>query len=260
MTIIQVYFNVIHLFCLISCRHEQKQHDQHLPENEPSPSASDVKPVDYKFNYHSAKISFGLILFELSDAIKEGDGERLYEVYKLALLLYHNHGHYKYAYAVLLYLVKCISILPPAQALRLKWNRFYNGRGIPGKNIPLDLKKEQQNRILKTMWRALGANLDEINAERTAGSLESMEVIYESVDRDCEKDNHSRNRSSAGEEEAVQQIVQDLMEHKVFQIIPGREYPSFPKFERSLLHGLDYRNLHNYIKEHVDLWGSIFNN
>jgi len=31
--------------------------------------------------------------------------------------LYKTYGHYKYTYAVLLYLVKCIAILPPAQAL-----------------------------------------------------------------------------------------------------------------------------------------------
>ena len=72
------------------------------------------------------------MLFEFNDAVKEGDGGRLFELYKLALLLYKTHGHYKYAYAVLLYLVKCIAILPPSQALRLKWNRTFNGSGLPG--------------------------------------------------------------------------------------------------------------------------------
>lgn len=59
--------------------------------------------ADYKFNYHNAKLTFGLVLFEFKDSVKEGDGDRLFDIYKLALLLYKNHGHYKYAYTVLLY-------------------------------------------------------------------------------------------------------------------------------------------------------------
>lgn len=34
------------------------------------------------------------------DAIKEGDGDRLFDIYKIALLLYKAHGHFKYAYVV----------------------------------------------------------------------------------------------------------------------------------------------------------------
>ncbi len=58
------------------------------------------------FNYHQAKLMFGLILMAFEDAIKEGDGQRLFEIYKLFLLLYKAHGHTKNAYATLLYLVK----------------------------------------------------------------------------------------------------------------------------------------------------------
>ena len=81
------------------------------------------------------------MLFEFNDAVKEGDGDRLFDLYKLALLLYKTHGHYKYAYAALVYLVKAIAILPPTQALQMKWNRAFNARGLPGRNIPLDLQK-----------------------------------------------------------------------------------------------------------------------
>ena len=76
----------------------------------------------FLFNYHSAKLAFGFMLFEFSDAIKEGDGHRLFNLYKLALLIYKCNGHFKYAYIVLLYLVKCIAILSKFQAFRLKWN------------------------------------------------------------------------------------------------------------------------------------------
>ena len=91
-------------------------------------------------------------MFEFNDAIKGGDGGRLFELYKLALLLYKTHGHYKYAYAVLLYLVKCTAILPPAQALRLKWKRTFSVSDLPGRNIPLDVQKEHDNKDIKCLW------------------------------------------------------------------------------------------------------------
>lgn len=180
----------------------------------------DDSKEDYQYNYHSAKLTFGLILMEFNDAIKEGDGNRLFDLYKLALLLYKNHGHFKYTYAVLLYLVKCISILPQQQALSCKWNRFYNSSGLRGKKISLDLKKEQQNRVLKSMWRALGPNLDERNAERTAGTLEAVELIYQSIDRDCLNDKPG-TRTSTKDDEAVHQIVKDLVNNQALVGVKG---------------------------------------
>lgn len=219
----------------------------------------DESQEDYKFNYHSAKRTFGLVILKFNDAIKEGDGGRLFELYKLAMLLYKTHGHYKYAYVVLLYLVKCIAILPPSQALRLKWNRSFNGSGLPGQNIPLDLQKEHDNKDIKTMWRNLGANLDEHSAERTAGTLESRQLVYKSVDRDCDLKEQHFSRDNPKEEEAVHQIISDLLNNGVFMKKPGREgYSAFPKFKRDLIDSLDYRDLHKWMKEHIDLWGSIY--
>jgi hypothetical protein len=56
----------------------------------------------------------------------------------------------------------------------MKWNRFYNKHGGKGKNIPLDLRMEQLNKIIKTLWKGLGANLTESNAQRLAKILQSL--------------------------------------------------------------------------------------
>ena len=116
------------------------------------------------FNYHQAKLAFGLILFEFDDAIKEGDGERIHDIYKVALLLYKAHGKTKYAYAILLYLTKIEAILSESDAHNLKWNRTFNKHGLPGMNIPLDLRTEQYNCAVKSMWRSLGSNFNEDSA------------------------------------------------------------------------------------------------
>lgn len=201
----------------------------------------------------------GLILMAFEDAIKEGDGQRLFEIYKLFLLLYKSNGHTKYAYATLLYLVKICSLFSEYDANILKWNRFYNNHGGKGKNIPFDLKKEHQNRELKKMWRALGPNLNEKNAARVAGTLDSVESIMQSIDKDCKIKELTSYRKVAKKEDAVNQIVKDLSMKNVFSNTPGREgHPSFPKFSSNLLPNMDYRDLHRWMKEHIDNWKSIY--
>ena len=151
------------------------------------------------------------------------------------------------------------AILPSSQALRLKWNRSCNGSGLPGQNIPLDLRKEHDNEDIKTMWRNLGANLDEHSAERTAGTLESRQLVYKAVDRDCDLKEQHFSRDNPKEEEAVHKIISALLNNGVFMKGPGREgYSAFPKFKRDLIDSLDYRDLHKWMKEHIDLWGSIY--
>ena len=127
----------------------------------------------------------------------------MFEIYKLFLLLYKANGHTKYAYVTLLHLAKISAIFPAFKAHRLKWNRFVNNNGGKGCNIPLDLKKEQQNKVLETMWRALGPNLNKTNAARLASTLDSVELILNSVDKDCRLTRKSACRSLANKEEAV---------------------------------------------------------
>ena len=61
---------------------KNEKHGETLPDDS---TPQEKRQEDYKFNYHSAKLTFGLVLLEFNDAIKEGDGARLFELYKLAL-------------------------------------------------------------------------------------------------------------------------------------------------------------------------------
>lgn len=193
------------------------------------------------------------------DAVKEGDGQRLFEIYKLLLLIYKSNKHPKYAYVTLLYLVKICAILPEFEAERLKWNRAVNLYGGKACNIPLDLRKEHQNNLLKILWKGLGPNLDEGSAARIAGTLDAVELIMHHIDEDCKLSRRSSYRSVAKKQEAVLQIIQDLKSIEAFKFIRGREgHPSFPNFSANLFEGLDYRELHKWIKNTLQTWSSIY--
>ncbi|KAJ7326119.1 Serine palmitoyltransferase 2 [Desmophyllum pertusum] len=166
-------------------RHERSAHEGVAVE-EIDDAQENPTPQDFMFNYHKAKLSYGLILFEFNDAIKEGDGERLFNLYKLALLLFKTNGHVKYAYIVLLYLCQVIAILPESEASDLKHNRFHNKYG----------GKEQLNKDLKTTWKGLGANLSEESASRTSNALEMLLAIMMSIDNDCSFDKRKGYRAA----------------------------------------------------------------
>lgn len=146
--------------------HESKAH-HNVTVEAPDPQGGanqEAAKEDFLFNYHQAKLAFDLVLFEFGDAIKAGDGERLHDFNKVALLLYKAHGKTKYAYVILLYLAKLEASLSKSDAHDLKWNRTFNKHGLPGMNIPVDLQTEQYNHEVKSMWNSLGANINEDSA------------------------------------------------------------------------------------------------
>ena len=135
---------ILHVF-----RHEKKKNSNFEP---PTVVSADLPPKpkeDYERNYHIAKLRFGLLLFDINDAIREGDGHRLMNLYKFALLLYKGYGSTKYAYTTMLLLTKVISVLPSEKAESLISNRFCKSHCKPGCNIPLDLHLKHLNNLLK---------------------------------------------------------------------------------------------------------------
>ena len=133
-------------------------------------------------------------------------------------------------------------------AHNLKWNRFFNKHGRKAGNIPLDLRMEQLNKMVKSMWRGLGANVNEKAAAKLARTTECVEVILDAVDRDCNIDGSRGYRSPGKPEIAVKQITTDLLHNKAFKSQPGRNgYASFPQFPSNLLKKLDYRDLQSWM-------------
>ena len=169
------------------------------------------------------------------------------------------YGKTKYAYVILLYLAKIMAILSESDVHDLKWNRTFNKHGLPGMNIPLDLRTEQYNRDVKGMWKALGASINEDSAARVANTVEPMENIYDSIRIDLGLPEIRGYRSGGNPEVAVHQLICDLMQISAFKHNPGRGgHPSFPEFSSNLLQNLDYRDLHTWMNGLIKTWEPIY--
>ena len=140
-SLISLLLYVLHHF--LCSRHEKRFHPEFQAQQQVESMCiinNSKQPTNCTYNYHSAKLKFRLILFNFNDAVREGDGQRLHDIYKLALLLYKSGNHTKYAYVVLLYLAKLTAFYTESEAFQLKWNRFFNKYGLIGRCIPLDNK------------------------------------------------------------------------------------------------------------------------
>lgn len=149
-----------------------------------SEEGQDDKTEDYVNNYHSARLMFGMLIMLFNDSVKEGDSIGLLKFLKVALLMLHTYKRVKYAYVVLLFLAKVYAILSEKLAFEVLHDRYFNNSGKAGANIPLDLRMEHLNRLLKLALKQLASNISEAAAQRIAKSLSTLEDVLRMIDKD----------------------------------------------------------------------------
>ena len=224
----------------ICYRHEREKHQDIPADSGSNEEPSEEKNEDHKYNYHVTRLFYGLFMEDINDAIREGDSERLLDCIKLSLLVFRKFRKDKYAYTTLLFLCKLFAILPEKEAFHLLRNRFFNGKGGKGNNIPLDLLNEFFNHLLKTCLRSLGGNINEVNAQRVARSLCLMQKTLASVDCDISMAEKSGKHNVVAAEESVSQIVRDLTHDNVSLASSLEEWVKkvFPSLAKISLKGL----------------------
>ncbi len=137
--------------------------------------------IDYIHSYACEVMNVGLLNMEFCDASKEGDGDCLIRVWKYLMLLYRASKRTNYAIEAFTLLLQYHISLAPTFA-ELKWSRFINVHGRPGRNISCDLHMEHLNRIAKTAVDGLGANKTEKAIDRvgkTVGTLTETLDMYD---------------------------------------------------------------------------------
>lgn len=247
---------------LIHClflRHEQLQHPEaEISQAEETATAEVPCKDDFIFNYHNSRLQIGLLFMNISDAIKEGDGYRLVNCYKLVLLFTYKFRNTKYAYGLLLFFIQISAVLSEDESFCLITNRFVNSKGKCGENIPLDLFMEHLNLLLKRLGKGMGANITKASLQRAAQSVVPLNNVMDTIYKDCNKVKRSGYHGSKDPQEAVAIVVNDLLRGKVFDKTLGRQgYPSFPKFKSNVL-DIDYRDFFQWAKDRFREWKGIY--
>ena len=227
--------------------HEYKIHNLVAPLD-PTPQHTSPANEDHKKTHTEARLGFGFFLLNMQDGVREGDGDRIMRLYKVALLFYKAYGHSHYAYSTFLLTLQVNLTLSPRMAHSVIWNRFWNGRGGKGKNIPLDLHLEHLNNFLKSFMRGLGSNLSERSAARISQSIGTLKELMDKTDSELERTRPTGMHHVAREQEDILTLVEVFRETHLFQHHPGRQFTAFPNFQKNLLGKLNYLELWNWMK------------
>ena len=107
------------------------------------------------FNYQCSLLEYGMLILNFFDAIREGDGKRIFRCWKFKLpYLRNDAGSTKYALEAVGMMFQVYGLLSPKKSHELIWNRTALSRSGLGNNIPLDLLLEFFNRLLKSSAQA----------------------------------------------------------------------------------------------------------
>lgn len=195
----------------------------------------------------------------MMDAVKEGDGERLMRLYKVALLFYKAFGHSQYAYSTLLFTLQLNATLSPRMAHGSNGTGSGMGGGSIGKNIPLDLHLEHLNNYLKSFLKGLGPNLNENMADRVSKSIGILKQMMDNTDRELEVRTRSGAHHAPEEKtlKDIETLVAIFMDNNLFKHQPGRQFKTLPSFDKHLLGILKYRDLCNWMRAKLKDWRKV---
>lgn len=143
-------------------------------------------------------------------------------------------------------------------AFELIHNRFCNVSGKAGGNIPLNLRMEHLNKLLKTALKQLGSNISEDAAQKIAKALPGLERLISNVDSDCNVTGKRGYHNAKHLKETVLQITQDLLSEEAFDCKSGRKYQCFKKFKSDLLHKLDHREFFSWGRRLFKVWEAMY--
>lgn len=141
-------------------------------------------------------LNLSLLWHGFNDALKEGDGNRIFTYYKCFLLVFKARKCHNYCKEVINLLLQYNFLFTERQAQQLKWCRVVNMQGKPGRNVPCDLHIEHLNRRLKGMIRNIHSKCPEKTIDRVAKSIGTINQVCEILEQENQalriSDGHTR--------------------------------------------------------------------
>jgi len=219
----------------------------------PSQGCDSHQQQDFKSNYICALMREGLLDIARLDAVKEGDGERILRHWRYDFIHFHAFNHTNYRLISFRFIAQVFGLLTPRMAARMVHNRTVNIHGGIGHNVSLDLFLELLNKDVKADLKRSGPNLTSKLLERIGRSKQVMDELLHFFDREVELFTGIGRHTPPDWTDEVSEMVTDLKDDLLFQLHPGREFPSFPSFKFSKVHSVDLEKLKAWVTEQLTL-------
>ena len=214
------------------------------------PSSTDVQlQVDDKVcSYAKELLTMGLLWFNFYDSIKEGDGERIFRMWKFNLLIFKAAKRKNYSIEALNLILQIDHVLSPREAAQVKWSRTVNTSGRPGNNVPMDLHLEHLNRRLKTALRNMGSNISANSVSLAAKSIDVVNHVCNVFERSTGHTPDSELHPPPSFKRDCELVVGILSENEVFIFKNNTRLHNAFKLHKNIFHLLNYAGLLQWIK------------
>ena len=207
------------------------------------------KPTDKVFVYACQTLSLGLFYMEFSDAIREGDGNRIRRCWRYLLPLFKASGRTNYSLETLYMLYGHNFGLSPRLSHQLLWSRCVNTHGLPGHNVPCDLFMEHLNRLCKEAIVGLWANKSEDAIVRVGKAIGTLHPVLEQFDEVNSVPSISGAHSRPPSEKDTNLVLEELKRIDPFNPMGSRRHQCFRNINPLLQRKPD--ELLTWMKNHI---------
>lgn len=226
------------------------------PNKSPEATPSVIPPQDPAkddgvFNYGLQVIQLGVLLMQLHDTEKEGDGNRNVRNAKLLMLYFRSRPRgTKYAYEMMRFITCVKALYTEKVAHQVIHGQYVNWRGGEGKNVADDLKQEHLVKGHKTVLKDLAGNKTLQAVERGTGASFGLKAISDNVDSECHIAPDYTLHTSLSKEEDENEMINLVHSQRPFAFTASRKHNSFPNISKSPLDQLDVVKLDSWLTRH----------
>ena len=222
--------------------HEINVHGMRIEDHQPDRSPPNPKDEDGIFNYSHNILKTGLLLRDLQDAIKEGDGGRMEYLWKFLMLMFKVCGKTKYALAAIRLHAQLIALLIPREAHSLRWNRTINRKGGVGRNVAIDQVMEHNVQETKDLMYAHDANLNFSSSQTYSRASNPVKDTINNSDHEnkLRKESSKHKRRKDGD---IYVVVSTLQEVDALNEITGRTHRGIGTIPKDPISALNFKDL-----------------
>ena len=242
----------IHLAIPGSSASNQSQTQEHSSkEASPSSSTASTEPStteDRLYNYASQCLQLGVLVMQLNDTEKEGDGERCLMNWKLLMLYFRSRSRgKKYAFEAMRLLTCVKALYTERMAFRITHGQFVNVRGGAGNNYANDLRMEMMVKDDKGILKGMCGNKTLKAVDRSTSSAYGLKKIVHVVNSESGVPPDSTRHTTTSTQETVAEMIEILHAKRPFQRTAARTLKSFPNIPSSPLEQLDVASLFDWL-------------